>query len=276
MTEYLLKIAEMMPRDGSAPGMPSSNGSVARLYTPRSSASTVVADGAKDGETADMAGEDACSTERPRSNRYSRRPRSGLWAQESADVAAAVSHYAEASQTATRHGVDGTSAAQDDAWMSTAGAQRDSEWVKQGRDLQQTVSALDSNPGLKWVEVVKPTCGTEIKDKTLAAALRQMNEFSPEEWKNIGVNDVTAQCYIRVGDKFFQPAQSVVTKAPPSPTPIGGRYLSKKEVDDMEKVFSSCESPKVPRHADSNLRLYLHGLVALEGLLRRSSPFYPF
>ena len=234
MAEYVLRIAEMLPRDGSVPAMPGSNGSVARLYTPCSTASTVEADWAKDGESADMGGD---TTERPRSNRYTRKIRGGLWAQQSVDADAAELHLTEASHAETRH--------HDDASVSQDDAQRDSEWMKHGQMLTQTVRELDSNPSLKWVEVVEPTCSTEIKDKTLAAALRRTKEFSAEEWKTVGANSVTADCYIRVGDKFFQPAQSVVAKTP-CPTPIGGRYLSEEEVEDMEQVLCSCESPKVP------------------------------
>lgn len=63
--------------------------------------------------------------------------------------------------------------------------------------------------GLEWEEVgsEKPNMGTEIKNKTLAEALLNTRHFSPEEWEKLGVTDVTSDCFIKVGDKYFAPCK---------------------------------------------------------------------
>ena len=214
MTEYVENLLELIPRESLGRATLGSNGSVTRLYTPRSTASTVQAMWAKD-EYSDVGGED---TERPRSNRYTRKSRSGLWS-------STISQDTDVSQAET--GYD------DDA---IAAALLDREWLKQGRLQQQTMLALETNLTLRWEEVgAIPPSGTEIFSHTLVAALRRTKEFTPEEWMSISAKNVTPDCFIKVGDKYFQPAQSVAAKSP-LPAPVGGRYPSEEDLTELEQV----------------------------------------
>jgi len=218
MTEYVENLLELIPRESLGRTMPGSNGSVTRLYTPRSSASTVEAMWAKD-EYSDVGGED---TERPRSNRYTRRSRSGLCS----STVSQDTDISYISQAKTGHDDDAIPAA---LW--------DSGWLKRGRVQQQTILALETNATLRWEEVGDmPPSGTEIFSHTLVAALRRTKEFSPEEWMIIGAKNVTPDSYIKVGDNYFQPAQSVTAKSS-RPAPVGGRYLTEEDITDLEQVF---------------------------------------
>lgn len=63
--------------------------------------------------------------------------------------------------------------------------------------------------GLKWEEagLQKPKKGQEIKNKVLAAKLQQQQlEFTPEEWGSFKLSTLSADCYIKAGDKYFKPA----------------------------------------------------------------------
>jgi len=241
MAEYVENLMELIPRESLGRAMPGSNGSVTRLYTPRSTASTVQAMWAKD-EYSDVGGED---TERPRSNRYTRKSRSGLWS-------STISQDTDVSQAETGYDDDAIPA----LW--------DSEWLKRGRLQQQTMLALETNPTLRWEAIgAMPPSGTEIFNHTLVAALRRTKEFSPEEWMSIGAKNVTPDCYIKVGDNYFQPAQSVAAKSP-LPAPVGGRYLSEEDLTDLEQVFCprlsllSCEVGFV----DCLMSLFAHFLCS--------------
>jgi hypothetical protein len=69
--------------------------------------------------------------------------------------------------------------------------------------------------GLKWEEVgsTGPVAGTEIVHPGLAAALQHKTEFGPTEFDNFGLRDVTPYSFIKVGDKFFQPAEDHLSQA---------------------------------------------------------------
>ena len=69
--------------------------------------------------------------------------------------------------------------------------------------------------GLKWEEVgsTGPVAGTEILHPGLAAALQHKTEFGPTEFDNFGLRDVTPYSFIKVGDKFFQPAEDHLSQA---------------------------------------------------------------
>jgi len=63
-------------------------------------------------------------------------------------------------------------------------------------------------PGVKWEEVgaeVRQTA-TEIGNEKLAAALRHKAEFSREELDEFDMSNLTYASYIKVEDKYFQPA----------------------------------------------------------------------
>ena len=61
--------------------------------------------------------------------------------------------------------------------------------------------------GLKWQEIgsTKPKAGTEIHNQALAAALQKRVDFSKTEWDSFKISNLSQLCFIKVGDKFFQP-----------------------------------------------------------------------
>ena len=62
--------------------------------------------------------------------------------------------------------------------------------------------------GLKWIEMDsdKPTRGTEIESDRLAEALQSKATFKREEWEEFQVHNLSSDSFIKVGDKFFKPA----------------------------------------------------------------------
>jgi hypothetical protein len=67
--------------------------------------------------------------------------------------------------------------------------------------------------GLKWKEAgsKKPSTGTEINSKLLAAALQKKVEFKKEEWEDLKVADLkvadlSTDSYIKAGNSYFKPA----------------------------------------------------------------------
>jgi len=62
--------------------------------------------------------------------------------------------------------------------------------------------------GLKWKEAgsKKPSTGTEINSKLLAAALQKKVEFKKEEWNDLKVADLSTDSYIKAGNSYFKPA----------------------------------------------------------------------
>ena len=67
--------------------------------------------------------------------------------------------------------------------------------------------------GLKWREKgsEKPHKGIELVNAELSKALQQKAEFTQDEWKQFGVEDLSAATFIEVGGtsgtKYFQPAE---------------------------------------------------------------------
>ena len=62
--------------------------------------------------------------------------------------------------------------------------------------------------GLKWEEIgsQKPTTDTEVKNDTLASALKGKVEFTEEEWDTFNVSNFSGDSYIKAGDSYFKPA----------------------------------------------------------------------
>jgi hypothetical protein len=52
----------------------------------------------------------------------------------------------------------------------------------------------------------KPSTGSEIKNDRLAAALQQKVEFTKEEWQQLQAADLSSDCYIKAGNRYFKPA----------------------------------------------------------------------
>ena len=81
------------------------------------------------------------------------------------------------------------------------------EWLKfETGDPQPTgYSPL----GLKWKErgSEKPAVGQEIKNKALAAELRQRLKFTRKdsEWDEFEVSSLSGDSYIQSGNKYFSP-----------------------------------------------------------------------
>lgn len=73
---------------------------------------------------------------------------------------------------------------------------------------QESTDRQSARWGLKWTEVgsKKPQTGAEINNGALASALREKRKFSTEEWDKFDVSHVSCDSYIKVGDKYFQPA----------------------------------------------------------------------
>jgi hypothetical protein len=63
--------------------------------------------------------------------------------------------------------------------------------------------------GLKWKEAgsEKPSTGTEIQNKFLAAALQKQDEFTQEEWAKFQVAGLSSNSYIKAGDRYFKPSE---------------------------------------------------------------------
>jgi len=78
-------------------------------------------------------------------------------------------------------------------------------------------------PGLKWmaIGVEKPRLGKEIRNPALAAALRQNVEFTEHELDEFKVGKLSYSSYIKVEDKYFQPAGMTSTT---SKSPLGVRF----------------------------------------------------
>ena len=76
----------------------------------------------------------------------------------------------------------------------------------QAASMHGTEAAL----GLKWKEAGsnKPSTGTEIKNKLLAAALQKQVEFKKEEWEVFQVADLSSDSYIKAGSSYFKPAEA--------------------------------------------------------------------
>jgi hypothetical protein len=69
-----------------------------------------------------------------------------------------------------------------------------------------------STSHLKWKNVgsEKPSTGTEIKNVLLAAALQEKVEFKKEEWNKFDLADLSIDSYIKAGNRYFKPAESIV------------------------------------------------------------------
>jgi hypothetical protein len=52
----------------------------------------------------------------------------------------------------------------------------------------------------------------EIKDKVLAAALQEKVQFKKEEWDKFHLANLSSDSYIKAGDRYFKPAESIVWK----------------------------------------------------------------
>eukprot|EP00966_Prymnesium_polylepis_P276269 6382422-Prymnesium_polylepis.1 len=67
---------------------------------------------------------------------------------------------------------------------------------------------------LKWSEAATkpPAKGAELCNKNLSKALETKAEFTEQEWKQLGVSELTTAHFIRSGDDFFQPAMLVVER----------------------------------------------------------------
>jgi hypothetical protein len=76
----------------------------------------------------------------------------------------------------------------------------------QAASMHGTEAAL----GLKWKEAgsKKPSTGTEIQNKLLAAALQKQVEFKKEEWEAFQVADLSSDSYIKAGSSYFKPAEA--------------------------------------------------------------------
>ena len=67
--------------------------------------------------------------------------------------------------------------------------------------------------GLKWKEAGSekpPTGGSEIKNELLAAALQKKVEFKKEEWEKFQVANLSSECYIKAGNRYFKPAGTIM------------------------------------------------------------------
>jgi hypothetical protein len=67
----------------------------------------------------------------------------------------------------------------------------------------------ESALGLKWTEAgsEKPSTGTDIKNDLLAAALQKQVECKNEEWGKFQVAGLSSSSYIKIGDRYFKPAE---------------------------------------------------------------------
>ena len=82
----------------------------------------------------------------------------------------------------------------------------DGYWVKAKIAPGKDCADYNSQVGFKWKELGKPMEGEEIKNDALAAKLQaQQLEFTKEEWEKLKVSRLYSKCYIKAGDKYFQP-----------------------------------------------------------------------
>ena len=60
--------------------------------------------------------------------------------------------------------------------------------------------------GARWEKVgfERPKTGSEISNAMLATALEAKQEFTREEVDNFEVPNLTAMCYIKVGEEYFK------------------------------------------------------------------------
>ena len=86
----------------------------------------------------------------------------------------------------------------------------DGYWVKAKIAPGKGCTHYNSSFCLKWKEVQgsqKPTEGQEIKNEALAAKLQEQKvEFTQEEWEKLKVFYLYDKCYIKAGNKYFEPA----------------------------------------------------------------------
>jgi hypothetical protein len=90
--------------------------------------------------------------------------------------------------------------------------EEDKEDKDKDKDAGQAASmhGTEAALGLKWKETgsKKPSTGTEIKNKLLAAALQKQVEFKKEEWEGFQVADLSSDSYIKAGSSYFRPAEA--------------------------------------------------------------------
>jgi len=65
---------------------------------------------------------------------------------------------------------------------------------------------------LKWKEVDFENPSTEIQNELLAAALQKQDEFTKEEWGKFKVARLSANSYIKAGDRYFGPAEGRINR----------------------------------------------------------------
>jgi hypothetical protein len=102
---------------------------------------------------------------------------------------------------------------QDDSFFEPTGAHEawgveDDDVVLASHDALRDDNSDARALGLKWKEVgsQKTTKGTAIINEALATALQQKAEFSLQELRKFNVGELSYDSYIKVGDKYFEPA----------------------------------------------------------------------
>lgn len=97
---------------------------------------------------------------------------------------------------------------------------------KLGFDKLEDVQPVDLGPqevaaalGLKWemVGLEKPKTGTEICNavEALVTALKDKRlKFTREEFNGFNMSNLTAHCFIKIGEEYFKPAAGITVKLP--------------------------------------------------------------
>jgi len=76
------------------------------------------------------------------------------------------------------------------------------------RRRRTSIASAPMPSGLKWegAGTEKPTDGKELTNEKLAEGLKSKTEFTKEEWKEFGIQELDAGHYIKSGDEYFKPA----------------------------------------------------------------------